>query len=297
MSCEFFCLIFHLFPITKEFNSFWDTNTMHSQALFMVMEKNMLWFCSFFFISFFFIFPRISLKVKNGLYHGPRGQKRDSHFEAVRITKWTETSLVLIVSPGTRTVVLPTQVGFFSPEADGVSPSGSLRRRESQGLGYGRGGDGSQPSPPRASEMKGCRPRGVFHSVTSHAVPMGPGVGCSLVLKFLFQVAAASGQLPLLQSASTATRSSAATSDFHLFPPQRGATTFPNGSATCVWKLYLVPWRRQRWSGGRDNLVSCHVLPFWNFAGWVGLVAPTHPTAKMTTRDCRLHGCCFMLLE
>lgn len=157
----------------------------------------------------------------------------------------------------------PHPGGISPPEADGVSLSGSLRRRESQGLGCGRGGDGSRPSPPRASEVKGCRPRGIFHSVTSHAVPMGPGAGCSMVLKFLFQVAAESGQLPLLQSASTATRSSAATSDFFFFlllreepPPSPMAQQPARGNEI------LFSWRRQRCSGGRDNLVSSHVLAF-----------------------------------
>jgi len=59
-----------------EFNSFWDTNTMHAQALFMVMEKNMLWFCSFFFSLFFSFFPEYPLKLKMDYAMGPMDKRK-----------------------------------------------------------------------------------------------------------------------------------------------------------------------------------------------------------------------------
>lgn len=172
--------------------------------------------------------------------------------------------------------------GIFTPDADGASLSRTLQRRESQGLGYGRGGDGSQPAPHWASEMKGCRPRGIFHSVKSHAVTMGPGVGCSVVLSFFSKLLLRVVSCHYTVSLNTH-KSPCSNIRLPLFPPpQRGSTTFLNGSAACAWKVNTVFWRRQQCSGRIDNLLSSQVLPFWSFAGRVDLVGQTHPTTKMT---------------
>lgn len=66
---------------------------------------------------------------------GPVDNKGDSHFEAV-YHQLMETSLVQIVSPGTGTVVLATQVGFLllkqmnlqNPVEKGVPGAGLLMR-------------------------------------------------------------------------------------------------------------------------------------------------------------------------
>lgn len=100
--------------------------------------------------------------------------------------------------------------GISTPDAAGASPSRSLQRRR---LGYGWGSNRSQRSSRWTSEMKGCRPRGIFHSVKSRGLwDYGTRSWFQHSFKFLFQVAA-EWSAAIIRSASTSS-SSAATSDF-----------------------------------------------------------------------------------
>lgn len=234
MSCEFFCLIFHLFPITKEFNSFWDTYTMHWQALFMVMEKNMLWFCSFYFSLFCFLtFPRISCRI--GQCHEPHGRKKHSHFETVCITKekylWSKLCLGIMVALTTKVgLLLLKQMKCTSQDSCRAgSPSGWIGNEEATG----------------ASLVEHHRWTAVGQGVFSILWNLILWLWDWELFEAWFSVSSTNfcckWSAAIIQSASKSTNSSVATSDFMFF-------SLPNGSATCAWKLHLVHWRRQRCS-------------------------------------------------
>lgn len=171
----------------------------------MVIEKNTLWFCSFFPFSFFvFVFPIISLKVKNGLCHESHRQKGGSHFEAVCITKWTETSLV---SPGTTVAVLATQLRFLlltqmeHPRPDPCREGGWVMDEGVTGANV------------LLTEHQRCRAvgQGVFSILWNRMVYGTRRSWFQHSFKFLFQVAA-EWSSAIIQSASTSS-SSAATLD------------------------------------------------------------------------------------
>lgn len=130
--------------------------------------------------------------------------------------------------------------GVSAHEADGASLSRSLQKRESQGWVMDKG-----PAFSSASEMKDCRPRGIFHSVKSHAVTVGLGAGFSMVLRFFSKLL-----LRVISCCYTKNLSIhkflCSNIRFYLFPPpQRRPTTLPNGSTSSTWKLNLTSLRRQ----------------------------------------------------